>query len=91
MQFVFSGLELLRERFCSTQHLQQERCLLQLEGHSHLEHVLPEHLLVILPVLLQDSLAEVREVDEPILHNVVGQVNHLLLHGVQAQHLHGRM
>ena len=42
-----------------------------------------------MPVLLKDSLAEVREVDVTILDNVVGQVNDLLLHGVQAQHLHG--
>ena len=32
---------------------------------------------------------ELREVDQPIPDNVVGQVNHLLLHGVQPQHLHG--
>ena len=38
-----------------------------------------------------DDLAEVREVDEPILDNVVGQVDDLLLHGVQPQHLHGCM
>ena len=36
-----------------------------------------------------NNLAKLREVDEPILNNVVGQVNNLLLHGVEPQHLHG--
>ena len=38
-----------------------------------------------------DNFAKLREVDESIVDNVVGQVNDLLLHGVEAQHLHGSM
>ena len=36
-----------------------------------------------------DDAAELREVDEAVLDVVVGEVYHLLLHGVQTQHLHG--
>ena len=36
-------------------------------------------------------LAELREVNVSITDNVVGQVDDLLLQGVQAQHLHGRV
>ena len=55
----------------------------------HLEHVLPEEFLVILPQSLEDNLAELWEVDEAIPGDLVGQVNDLLLHRVQAEHLHG--
>jgi hypothetical protein len=61
------------------------------DDDSHLEHVLAEYLLVHLPPPLKNNLAEVREVDKPIPGDGVGQVNNLLLHGVQAQHLHGCM
>ena len=62
-----------------------------LDNHSHLEHVLPEHFLVHLSPPLEHNLAEVRKVDEPIPGDGVGQVNNLLLHGVEPQHLHGCM
>ena len=35
------------------------------------------------------DLAKLGEVDEPIPGNLVGQVQHLLLQGVQAEHLEG--
>ena len=91
MKFIFLSLELAGEWFSATQHLQGGEDDVVPCDQPHLEHVLPEHLLIILPELVQDSLAEVREVDETILDNVVGQVYHLLLHGVQAKHLHGCM
>ena len=89
MKFIFLSLELAGEWFSATQHLQVGEDDVVPCDQPYLEHVLPEHLLIILPELVQDSLAEVREVDETILDNVVGQVYHLLLHGVQAEHLHG--
>ena len=49
-----------------------------------------KNLLVILSVLLMDNFTELWEVDVSIPDDVVGQVYDLLLHGVQAQHLHGR-
>jgi hypothetical protein len=58
---------------------------------NHLEHILLEHFLVRLPPPLEHNLAEVREVDKPVPGDGVGQVNNLLLHGVEAQHLHGGM
>ena len=56
---------------------------------DHLEHVLPEHFLVCHSPPFKDNLAEVREEDEPIPGDSVGQVYNFLLHGVEAQHLHG--
>ena len=35
--------------------------------------------------------AELRKIYEAILNDVVGQVDYLLFHGVEAQHLHGRV
>ena len=49
---------------------------------NYLEHVLSEKFLVLLPPPLQHNLAEVREVDEPILGDGVGQVHDLLLHWI---------
>ena len=91
IKFVFLCFKLLRERFCATEDLQEEDDRNYHEDLTNLEHVLPEEFLIILPVLLMDNLAEVREVDEPIPDNIVGQVNDLLLQGVQTQHLHGCM
>ena len=56
---------------------------------TYLEHVLSEYFFIFLSELLVNSFAKLREVDEAILDNVVGQVNYLLLHRVQPQHLHG--
>ena len=89
MKFIFLSLELAGEWFSATQHLQGEEDDVIPCDQPYLEHALSEHLLIILPELVQDSLAEIREVYETILDNVVGQVYHLLLHGVQAEHLHG--
>ena len=57
----------------------------------HLEHVLTEGVLVVLAILLVDHFAELREVDVAVPDDVVGQVDDLLLHGVEAEHLHGRV
>ena len=46
-------------------------------------------LLVILSVLPEDDLAEVREVDEPIVPHLVSHVYGLLLRRVESQGLHG--
>ena len=91
IKFVLLSLELAGEWFSATEQLQRGEDDVVPCDQPYLEHVLPEHFLIILPELVQDSLAEVREVDETILDNVVGQVYHLLLHGVQAKHLHGCM
>ena len=40
---------------------------------------------------MKPSLTELREVNEAVPHDVVGQVDDLLLHGIEAQHLHGRV
>ena len=56
----------------------------------YLEHILVKKLFVILAKLFKNDFAELREVDIPIPDDVVGQVDDLLLHGVEAQHLHGR-
>ena len=60
-------------------------------GNIYLEHILPEHFFILLPVLPVNSLTELREVDEPISGNLIGQVKHLLLQWVQAQHFQGRV
>ena len=61
-----------------------------MQNKSDLEHVLSEDLLVLLPPPLEDNGAEVREVDEPIPRDRVAEVHDVLLHRVQAQHLHRR-
>ena len=55
----------------------------------YLEHVLPEHFLILLSVLPVNSLAERREVDETIPGDLIGQVKNLLLQGIQAKHFQG--
>ena len=55
---------------------------------SHLEHDLGELLLVVLPELPENDPAELGEVDVAALGDLVGDVDDLLLGGVQAQHLH---
>ena len=52
---------------------------------------LSKHFLILISPAFQHNLAEVREVDEPVLGDGVGQVHDLLLHGVQTQHFHCRM
>ena len=54
-----------------------------------LEQSLVEELLVLLPVLPEDYLAEVREVDQPIAANLIGHVNSFLLSRVQTKCFHG--
>ena len=46
---------------------------------------------VVMVVVWTCYLAELREVNVSITDNIVGQVDDLLLQGVQAQHLHGRV
>ena len=58
---------------------------------TNLKHDLSEHLLIMFSPSLENNLTEVREINEPIPGDGVGQVDDLLLHGVQAQHLHGTM
>ena len=38
-----------------------------------------------------NNLAELREVDVAVPHDVVGQVDDLLLHRIQSKHFHGCM
>ena len=75
VKFVFLGSVVGREWFSSTQNL---------------EHVPPELLLhrPLLPEGVQHQLAEVREVDEAVLGDPVGDVHHLLVGGVQPKSLH---
>ena len=56
--------------------------------HHHLEECLVEGLPVLLAVLPEDELAEVRVVDEAVDADLVGHVDHLLLTRVQTQGLH---
>lgn len=58
---------------------------------SNLKHVLSEQLLVLLPVLPVHGAAEGGEVDVAAAGDLVGQVDDLLLQGVQAQALQSRM
>ena len=57
----------------------------------YLEHILVKKLFVILAKLFKNDFAELREVDVAVPDDVVGQVDDLLLHGVEPQHLHGRV
>ena len=43
----------------------------------------------VIPEPLEDHLAEVSEVDEALAGDVVGDVNHLLLTGIEAEAPHG--
>ena len=54
----------------------------------YLEESLVEKLLTVLPVLPEDQLAEVREVDQTVDGHLVGHVDHLLLPRVQAKRFH---
>ena len=74
VQFVFLSFEFLWPRLCATQYL---------------EHVLIKQILILLAIFPMNDGAELWEVNEPIPDIVVGEVNHLLLHGVESQHLHG--
>ena len=55
----------------------------------NLEESLVEDISVLLPVLPQDNLAEVRVVDQSVNIDLIGHVDHLLLTRVQAQSFHG--
>ena len=57
---------------------------------SYPEHQLFEMLLLagVIPEPLEDHLAEVGEVDEALAGDVVGDVNHLLLTGIEAEAPH---
>ena len=55
----------------------------------YLEECLVEEFLVILPVLPEDNLAEIREVDQPIVAHLVSHIYCLLFSRVQTQGLHG--
>ena len=57
-------------------------------SRTNLEEGLVEGLPVLLAVLPEDELAEVRVVDEAVDADLVGHVDHLLLPGVQTQGLH---
>ena len=65
--------------------------LLKISFHFiYLEHILVKKLFVVLAKLFKNDFAELWEVDVAVPDDVVGQVYDLLLHGVEAQHLHGR-
>ena len=55
---------------------------------TNLEKSLVEDISVLLPVLPQDNLAEVRVVDQSVHVDLVGHVDHLLLPGIEAKSLH---
>ena len=56
---------------------------------TNLEKSLVEDISVLLSVLPQDDLAEVRVVDQSVNIDLVGHVDHLLFTGIQAESLHG--
>ena len=56
---------------------------------TNLEQSLVEDISVLLPVLPQDNLAEVRVVDQSVNVDLIGHVDHLLLTRVQAEGFHG--
>ena len=56
---------------------------------TNLEKSLVEDISVLLSVLPQDDLAEVRVVDQSVNIDLVGHVDHLLLAGIEAERLHG--
>ena len=56
---------------------------------ANLEKSLVEDIPVLLPVLPQDNLAEVRVVDQSVNIHLVGHVDHLLLTRIEAQSFHG--
>ena len=62
--------------------------LKQHELINYLEERLVEELLAVLPVLPEDYLAEVREVDPAITANLIGHVYCLLLCRVQTKGFH---
>ena len=55
---------------------------------TNLEKSLVEDISVLLPVLPQDNLAEVRVVDQSVNIDLIGHVDHLLFTGIQAKSLH---
>ena len=59
--------------------------------NTNLKHILIKNILIIFSELLEDNCTELWEVDVTVPDDVVGQVDDLLLHGVEAQHLHGRV
>ena len=62
------------------------------QARPHPEHGLSEGLLLaeVVSEPVQDQLAEVSEVDETIPPDVVGDINHCLLRGIQSQALHSQ-
>ena len=61
------------------------------EGFPNLKHVLSEELLILLPVFPVNSCTEGGEVNVSSPGYLVGQVEDLLLQGVQAQTFQGRV
>ena len=57
----------------------------------HLEHVLSKYFLILISEPLVNNPTELREVYETIPSNLISKIYYLLLHGVQAKHLHGCM
>ena len=57
----------------------------------YFKHVLVEKFFVLLPEFLENDITKFWKIYEAIPHDVVGQVDYLLFHGVEAQHLHGRV
>ena len=57
----------------------------------NLEYILPEDLLILFPVFLGDNLTKLWEINQPIPGNLIGQVKHLLLQGVQPKHFQSSM
>ena len=55
---------------------------------TNLEKSLVEDISVLLPILSQDDLAEIRIVDQSVNIDLVGHVDHLLLAGIEAERLH---
>ena len=74
-------------KFLDTKYLQHPQ--------THPEHGLSEGLLLagVLSEPVQHQLAEIREVDETIFADVVGNINYGLLGGIQSQafHSHGQI
>ena len=55
----------------------------------YFEHILIEDFFILLSVFLVYDVTKLREVYVAVLDIIVGQVNHLLLHGIQSKHFHG--
>ena len=85
---------------CSTKNLYERKTIIIMEfmmililDFWYFEHVPPKIFLLIwlLSEVLQTELAEVWIVDEAVFGDCVGNVEQLLIRGVQSQHLHSSL